>query len=85
MDVFAGLIDLADLLVGRSDLPDYMTVQVDLLVDLSGQVGYFANDFELTAAVADVFAVQVDPAVWVVDGMADFKRFHFRWSMMKQS
>ena len=61
VDNFAALIDRAGLLAGRSDLPDYMTVQVDLLV------------------------VQVGPAASVVDGMADFKRFHFRWSMMKQS
>ena len=96
VDNFAALIDRAGLLAGRSGLPDYMTVLVDLLVDLLGQVGYFAslcfaifaNDFELAAvvaAVADVFAVQVGPAVWAVDGMADLKRFHYRWSMMKQS
>ena len=93
VDNFAALIDRAGLLAGRSDLPDYMTVLVGLLVDLSGQVDYFAslcfaifaNDFELAAVVADVFAVQVGPAVWAVDGMADFKRFHYRWPMMKQS
>ena len=93
VDNFAALIDRAGLLAGRSDLPDDMIVLVDLLVDLSGQVDYFAslcfaifaNDFELAAVVADVFAVQVGPAVWAVDGMADLKRFHYRWSMMKQS
>ena len=93
VDNFAVLIDRAGLLAGLSDLPDYMTVLVGLLVDPSGLVDYFAslcfaifaNDFELVAAVVDVFFVQVDPAAWVVDGMADFKRFHYRWSMMKQS
>ena len=65
---FAVLIDLADLLAGHPDLPDYMTVLVGLLVDPSGLVDYFAslcfaifaNGFapvELAAAVVDVFAV----------------------------
>ena len=87
--VVAVLIDLADLLAVRFDLPDYMIVLVDRLADLSDLVDYFAslyyaifaNDFartELAEVVVDVFAVQVGLAVWAVDDMADLNGFHYR-------
>ena len=84
VDMSAALIDLADLLDGRSALPDYMIVLVDRPADLSDLVDYFANfsnDFartELAEVVADEFAVQVGPVVGAVDDMADLNGFHYK-------
>ena len=87
--VVAALIDLADLLAVRFDLPDYMIVLVDRLADLSDLVDYFAslyyaifsNDFartEWVVAAVDVFAVRVGPVVGAVDDMADLNGFHYK-------
>lgn len=77
VDMSAALIDLADLLVVRFGLPDYLIVLVDRLVDLAVLVDCFAL-VELAVAVAKVFALKVGPAAWAVDDMADLEKFHYR-------